>query len=318
MLVRDSLLQLLRMTEQEHADLAGTYDIMARASLPTRMGGLNIPKMTDEADLAHVAAFAAAAEDLHSRLIAMAGNGAAERVAGYLTEVPEETAWGDALRTARSTITPLLSLDPESVANLREAAPEGPPIFRCGVRLNRARPPARFRERKPEYRDAYADIASLRGQSCSAMTYRRVKGLQAKLSRARRAREYLAPMGNLIDDEAKRETARLLSSSGGGVAFTVSDDASTHGLDADEYVTALRLVLGFPPPPTHPVTFRCQSCLQTQSVVADTAANCPAMAMADHLPRCPAHANFSEMHDEIRATAWRNCLLQKPPSTRAT
>ena len=224
MLVRDSLLQLLRMSETEHADHAGSRDIMARASLPTRMGGLNLPRTTDEAELAHVAAYAAAAEDLHSRLTSMAGNRAAETVADYLSAVPEDTAWGDALRSARRAVTPLLSLDPESVANLREAAPEGPPTFRCGVRLNRARPPARFREGRAEYRDAYADIASLRVPACSAMTNRRVKGLQAKLSRARRARAYLSLLGDLTDAEAKRETARLLSSSGGGVAFTVSDD----------------------------------------------------------------------------------------------
>ena len=300
MLVRDTLLQLLRMSEAEHADLAGPHDIMARASLPTRMGGLNLPKMMDEAELAHVSAYAAAAEDLHSRLVSLAGNRAAERVAACLADVPEETAWGEALREARRSITPLLSLDPDSVANLRDAAPEGPPVFRCGVRLNRARPPSRLSDRKPEYRDAYADIASLRVPSCSAMVFRRVKGLQAKLSRARRAREYLSVMDSLIESENKRETARLLSSSGGGVAFTVSDDASTHDLDADEYVTALRLTLGFPPPPTHHVCYRCQSCFQSQSMVADTAANNPALAMADHLPRCPAHANASEMHDEIR------------------
>ena len=300
MLVRDSLLQLLRMTEAEHAELA-TRDVMARASLPTRMGGLNLPKMSDEAELAHVSAFAAAAEDLHSRLASMAGNRAAERVAGCLAEVPEETAWGLALREARRSVTPLLSLDPESVATLRDAAPEGPPTFRCGVRLNRARAPARFRERRPEYRDEYTDIASIRVPSCDAMSFRRVKGLQAKLSRARRAREYLYLMEDLIDSGHKRETARMLSSSGGGVAFTVSDDTLTHDLDSDEYIRHRasprpRLPSG----PSLPVAFRCQSCLQTQSMVAATAANCPAMAMADHLPRCPADANPSEMHDEVR------------------
>ena len=296
-LVASSLRNILRIPN-DYLTCPTRTALMARASFPTRMGGLNLPKLLGEADLAHVSAFAAAAEDLHARLLTLAPNAAALRVAESLQEVPEEMAWGHSLREARRAITPLLRLPPDDVETLRSAAPEGPPSIKCGIRLNRSRPPGRVRG-TPEWCDAYADIASLRVPSTTAMAFRRVKGLQSKLSRAKRAREYLAHLTSLKTAKNKRETARLLSTSGGGVAFTVSDDPIAHAIDPDEYVTAVRNALGFPPDPANEITFRCAACHQSQSAVS-TRSNDPEMAMADHLPRCPAHANATAMHDVVR------------------
>ena len=95
----------------------------------------------------------------------------------------------------------------------------------------------------------YEDIAEiLLPEELGDLTLARNPSLQTTLSRARRARVFRRTLEGLQLQGRKRDAARLLSSSGGGVAFTVSNDYHTFDMAADEYVIALRTVLGLPPP----------------------------------------------------------------------
>ena len=194
-LVRNTLLGILREPAID-VQTQARRDPLDRACLPTRMGGLNLPRMAEEAQGAHLAAFAAAAEDLHGRLCALPNNRTAEKVARLVQQVPEEVEWGAAVRGAWEAVQPLLALSDSDRQLLRKAAPEGPPAIRTGVRINSARPARRNRRDRPEYiyPDTYADIAALEVPAVEELALRRVPKLQAKLGRAagpRRARHIL-------------------------------------------------------------------------------------------------------------------------------
>ena len=209
-LVSDSLRKLLRFPAG-YFDTPARHALLVRASFPTRMGGLKLPKLLlGEADLAHVAAFAAAPPKAStpSSSPLLRTLRPYVRVAQSLQEVPEDMAWGHSLREARRAITPLLRLPPDDVATLRTAAPVGPPSIKCGVRLNRSRPWAVSGVFTviPEWRDAYADIASLRVPSTTATwpSAGSRPGLQSKLSRA----------NALARTSATSRTSRLRQTSG--------------------------------------------------------------------------------------------------------
>ena len=139
---------------------------MARATLPVRMGGLNLPAMAVEAPGAYVAAFAAAVQELHGRMLRLYNNQFALAVAADIAAVPPDKAWAAGLRTARDSIGPLLALLPEDQATLRTSAPEGPPALRPGVQLGGQDPQATSRSSSPR-----ATSTSRRSQSRTSLAW---------------------------------------------------------------------------------------------------------------------------------------------------
>ena len=237
--------------------------------------------------------------DLHTfrHRSCIAGGDAA--IAADVKAVPPDKPWAMSLRTARDSIIPLLTLPPEDLATLRTSAPEGPPTLRPGVHLGGARPPSH----KPEqFTDSYVDIEAITLPDLTNMALSRTPHLQMVLGRARRARDYLDLLTRARQDLRLRDAARLLSSSGGGTAFLVSDDHRIHAVDSADYVQMIRHVLGMVPVAETPVPHRCPICTVAQDAVRDDMTNDAHMAMADHIPRCPVRALTTQLHDVVRST----------------
>ena len=296
--VRATLEHILQVTPLDR-NRPGYADSVARTALPARMGGLNLPTMATEAPGAYVASFAAAAQELHGRMLRLCDNQLAQVVAADITAVPPDRPWAASLRAARDSVNTLLTLLPEDLATLRTSAPEGPPTLRPGVQLGGARPPSH----KPEqFAESYVDIEAIAIPDLTCMALSRTPHLQMVLGRARRARDYLDLLTRARRDQRLRDAARLLSSSGGGAAFLVSDDRRVHAVSATDYVQMVRHVLGMVPVATTPVPHRCPVCTIAQDAVRDDHTNDAHLAMADHIPRCPVRALTTQLHDVVRST----------------
>ncbi len=85
--VRTTLEHILQVTPLDRSR-PGYGESLLRATLPVRMGDLNLPAMAAEAPGAHVAAFAAAAQELHGRLQRLYDNQFARAVAADIAIVP--------------------------------------------------------------------------------------------------------------------------------------------------------------------------------------------------------------------------------------
>lgn len=237
----------------------------------------SLPAIAPEAHGAYVAAFATAAQELHGRLRRLYSNPFARAVADNVSSAAPASARAASLWAARAVTKPILELAPDDLTPMRLSAPEGPPSLRPSVQLGRAAPPRGDLRR--QLRGHPAD----RG---SAMTLSRTPHLLPALSRARGARQYLALLARARADHRQRDAARLLSSSGGGVAFTVGDNYRIHRVEGLGYVHMVRHALGLTP--------------EGQDQVRDDPTNAPDMATADHLLRCPGRA--TRMHDCLRIT----------------
>ena len=101
---------------------------------------------------------------------------------------------------------------------------------------------------------------------------------------------------------ALRDAARLLSSSGGGTTFLVSDDRRVHAVASAEYVQMVRHALGMVPVAATPVPHRCPICILAQDAVRDDPTNDAHLALADHIPHCPVCALATQLHDVVRST----------------
>ncbi len=107
--------------------------------------------------------------------------------------------------------------------SLRTSAPEGTPAQRPGIRLNGGVAPE-LRTQPETFSESYLDLEQIDLPELSAMALARTPQLQSVLlSRARRARDYLGLLARARQDRRLRDVARLLSSSGGGMAYVVSD-----------------------------------------------------------------------------------------------
>ena len=104
-MVRDTMEHILQVTP---VDRPGYAVSLKRAALHVRMGGLNLSAIAPEAQGAYVAAFAAAAQELHGRLLRLPVNPFVRAVAGDINTVPPTRVWADGLRTARDSLRPLL------------------------------------------------------------------------------------------------------------------------------------------------------------------------------------------------------------------
>ena len=101
---------------------------------------------------------------------------------------------------------------------------------------------------------------------------------------------YLDVLNRAQQDQRLRDAAWMLSSSGGGAAFLVSDDRRVHAVTVADYMHMVRHIPGMVPVAATPVPHRCPTCTVAQDAVRDDQTNDAHLAMADHIPRCPVRA----------------------------
>ena len=156
---------------------------------------------------------------------------------------------------------------------------------------------------QPEtFSESYLDLEQIDLPELSAMALARTPHLQSVLSRARCARDYLGLLARTRQDRRLRDAARLLSSSGGGMAYVVSDHHRVHAVDCTEYIQMIRHALGLIPDAATPLPHRYPICTVAQDAVRDDPTNDAHLAMADHIPRCPVRGLTTQLHDHVRAT----------------
>ena len=128
-------------------------------------------------------------------------------------------------------------------------------------------------------------------------------------------------MNRARQDQILRDAARLVSSSGGGTTFLVSDDRRVHAVAGADYVQIVRHVMGMVPVAATPVPHRCPICTVAHDAVRDDPTNDAHLAMADHIPRCPFRALLAlttQLHDVVRSTLVRLLKEHTSLSARST
>jgi len=281
--VVESLAHVLSFAGPRAPPLLGGSLPAERASLPTLLGGANLPRTAAEASAAHMASYALVLGPLIGRLGVEPGDSITGWLAGELSRAEtSDLPWARALRDAHHATT-AISLTQAELDLLNAAVPRSPRFATAGDAGSG------ILELRPRFQQpSFPPISSILSSSTG------FKRLMAPASSLIRARQFL----DLLESAPASERPRMLSSCGqGSLSFLHSDSSRVHNLPAEVYCSAVRTVLGAQTAGPADSLRACPSCSEEQ----DPEVNHPG-AMEAHIPRCSKGPNRHITHSSLAAT----------------
>ena len=209
---------------------------------PLRFGGLQLPRLLKEMELAHVASYATAAPPVLDRMLALPASKGAKRAAALTRTFDLQTYWGEAYHAARSHVETWATL-PEADIELicTTLAPSRNPRLELGKDMH------------PVVRSEDRALYEVCVPTPEQISHKSAQGLQSTLARIFHAGEALSLAKDCVRKGEQPRTARLLGAAASGLAFAVSDSPETYNTPPLTYVTMCRRALGLPPPPDVPI-----------------------------------------------------------------
>ena len=251
-----------------------------RASLPTMLGGANLPKTAAEAPAAHLASHALVLGPLVCRLAQSPGDSISGWLADELSKATtSDLMWACDLRSAHQATTSV-TVTPAELDLLNAVAPRSPAFATAGDAGSGVQDP------RPRFQlPTFPSIPDILDSSAG------IKRLLAPASTLLRARQFL----DLLASAPAPERPRMTSSCGqGSLSFLHSDSVRVHSLPAEVHCTAVRTVLGVQSAGPAEQRLACPSC----GDVVDPARHHPG-AMEAHIPRCSRGPNRHITHSVL-------------------
>ena len=216
-LVEETLRRILRIDADEVGSEPYIH-AMERAMAPIRFGGLQLPRMQNEIELAHVASYATAAPPVLDRMLGLPESAAARRAVALIRACHVDSQWGESYRAALSVVESWSTLSETDIMHLcTTVAPSRNPRLKLGADMH---PIVRAEDR------ALYEVAVPAPEDVS---HRTLPGLQCTLSRIIHAGKTLQMVKGCILHGRQPRAARILGTSASGMAFAVSDKPEIYG-----------------------------------------------------------------------------------------